>query len=99
MSFESTNAAMLIIATEEFGYFGIDPLGDTWIEGARVQHLWKGRNNIPVVRSRSPDGEIEIWFVSLDWLIKLHPDNTTLQTVRAGLQARVEKDGFEADEW
>ena len=88
----------MIIATEEFGYFGIDPLGDTWIEGARTHNLWKGRSKIPVVRSRSPDGAIEIWFVSLDWLIKLYPNNTLLQTARKVLQARMEKDGFEVDE-
>jgi hypothetical protein len=49
------------------------------------------------VRSRSCDGAIEIWFVSLDWLIKIHPKNTALQTARDVLQARVEKEGFEED--
>src|SRR5271169_14157 len=98
MNLESTNAAMMVIATEEFGYFGIDPLGDTWIEAERVHNLWRGRKSIPTVRSRSSDGTIEIWFVSLDWLIKTHPDNTTLQTARETLQSRMEKDAFEADE-
>jgi hypothetical protein len=95
---ESTNAAMMIIATEELGYFGIDPLGDTWIEAERVHNLWRGRKKIPTVRSRNWDGSIEIWFVSLDWLIKLHPDNVALQTARDVLQMRMEKEGFEADE-
>jgi hypothetical protein len=94
---ESTNAAMLITVTE-FGYFGIDPLGDAWIEATTVCNLWGGRKNIPTVRSRSPDGAIEIWFVSLDWLIKLYPDNIALQIARDGLRVRVEKDGFEEDE-
>jgi hypothetical protein len=97
MNLESTNAAMMVIATEEFGYFGIDPLGDAWIEAERVHSLWRGRKKIPAVRSRSCNGAIEIWFVSLDWLIKIHPKNTALQTARDVLQARVEKEGFEED--
>jgi hypothetical protein len=39
MTSESTNAAMMVIATE-LGYFGIDPLGDTWIEAIQVRNLW-----------------------------------------------------------
>jgi len=98
MNLESTNAAMMVIATEEFGYFGIDPLGDTWIEAERVHNLWRGRKKISAVRSRSSDGTIEIWFVSLDWLIGLHPTEKWLQTAREVLKGRMEKGGFEADE-
>jgi hypothetical protein len=98
MNLESTNAAMMIIVTKEYGYFGIDPLGDTWIEAERVHDLWHGRKKIPAVRSRSCDGKIEIWFVSLDWLIGLYPTEKWLQTARDVLKGRMEKDGFEADD-
>jgi hypothetical protein len=93
---ESTNASMMIIATKEFGHFGIDPLGDTWVEAERVHDLWRGRKKVPSVRSRSPDGKIEIYFVSLDWLIGLYPDEGWLQTARDVLQAQVATHGFEA---
>jgi len=95
---EPTNAPFMVIPTE-FGFFAIDPLEDTFIEASRVHHLWKGRPDIDALRSRGTrDGdEIEIWFVSLDWLIKIHPEMTWLQGARTALRKRIQRDGFEAD--
>jgi hypothetical protein len=95
---ESTNAPMMIIATKEFGHFGIDPLGDTWVEAEWVHDLWRGQKKIPAVRSFGPDRKIETIFVSLDWLIEIYPDKEWLQTARDGLRSRVAIHGFEADE-
>jgi hypothetical protein len=97
---EPTNAALMVIPTE-FGFFPIDPLEDTFTEASRVRHLWKGQPSIDVLRSRGiQDGvEIEIWFVSLDCLIEIHPEMTWLQNTRAILRERVQRDGFEADTW
>src|ERR1700731_2762057 len=87
---EPTNAPLLIIDTE-LGFFGIDPLDDTWIEANAVWPLWKGRGKIPTLRS-SRSGT-EIWFVSLDWLIGIHPKETWLKTAAMTLRKVVEEKG------
>jgi hypothetical protein len=40
---------------------------------------------------------MEIWFVSLDWLIELYPERKLFTETQNGLTERVCKDGFEAD--
>jgi hypothetical protein len=94
VDFEPTNAALMVISTQ-YGFFGIDPLADTWVEGAVVQHLWKGHKDIPVLCSRGSG--IEIWFVSLEWLIRLHPKLTWLVSARTALVDLVREEGFCAD--
>jgi hypothetical protein len=96
LGFEPTNAALMIIDSQTaYGFIAIDPLGDTWIEAGPVIDLWRGKNQIPILRSRG--NGMEIWFVSLDWLIKLYPDSKIFRAARDGLTERVRKDGFEAD--
>jgi hypothetical protein len=89
---ESTNAPLLTIDTE-LGFFGIDTLGDTWVEAQSVFPLWKGRGKIPTLRSSRPGAEI--WFVSLDWLIGVHPKETWLRSGAETLRKLVEEKGFE----
>jgi hypothetical protein len=89
---EPTNAALLIIDTK-FGFFGIDPLEDTWIEAQASRSLWEGKGKIPTLMS-SRDGT-EILFVSLDWLIGIHPQETWLKIAAETLRKIVEKKGFE----
>ena len=96
LDLEPTNAPLMIIDSQTaYGFIAIDPLGDTWIEAKPVINLWRGKGQIPVLRSRG--NGTEIWFVSLDWLIELHPERKLFTDIRNGLTERVRKDGFEAD--
>jgi hypothetical protein len=93
---EPTNAPLMVIDSQtKYGFFAIDPLGDTWIEAAPVIDLWRGQGQIPVLRSRR--AELEIWFVSLDWLIQRYPDIAQLKAAQSALAQRVQEQGFEAD--
>jgi hypothetical protein len=42
--------------------------------------------------------EAEIWFVSLDWLIKIHPSIKWLQTARDVILKLIEERGFVIDD-
>jgi hypothetical protein len=97
LDLEPTNAPLMIIDSQtEYGHLAIDPLGDTWIEAKPViDLLWKGKGQVPVLRSRGAD--VEIWFVSLDWLIELYPDRKLFAEARDSLTQRVRETGFEAD--
>lgn len=96
LDLEPTNAVLMVIDSQTaYGFLAIDPLGDAWIEANPVINLWRGKGQIPVLRSRSKG--MEIWFVSLDWLIELYPTRKLLSDIRNGLAERVRKDGFEAD--
>jgi hypothetical protein len=86
---------MVIDSQTEYGCMAIDPLGDTWIEAGPTINWWRGKDRIPILRSRGNDREI--WFVSLDWLIALYPDHAAFRAARDGLTERVRTDGFEAD--
>jgi hypothetical protein len=92
---EPTNAPLLVIETE-CGLLAIDPFEETYIEAGRVVHLWTGRLDIQLLQSNDNRGSIN--FVSLDWLIKIHPTQTWLKTVSTGIKNRIRVDGFEADD-
>lgn len=96
LDLEPTNAPLMVIDSQTaYGFMAIDPLGDTWIEAKPVINLWRGRGQIPILRSRGKD--MEIWFVSLDWLIELYPERKPFTEIRNTLTQRVRDDGFEAD--
>jgi hypothetical protein len=92
---EPTNAPLLVIETE-YGFVGIDPFDETYVEASKVAHLWEGRTDIQALHSQSVEGSL--MFVSLDWLIKIHPDKEWLSTLAAAIKKRIRADGFEADE-
>jgi hypothetical protein len=97
-TWEPTNAALMIIDSETpYGFIAIDPLGDTWIEARPVLNLCKGRGRVPTLRSCGQG--VEIWFVSLDWLIRIYPDSADFRAARDGLIERVRRDGFESDDF
>jgi hypothetical protein len=92
---EPTNAPFLMIETKN-GLLGIDPFDETFIEAKKVAHLWKGRTDIRALHSQGAGGSF--LFVSIDWLIKIHPKEIWLQTVAVAIRKRIQTDGFEADE-
>jgi hypothetical protein len=95
LDLEPTNAPLMVIDSQTaYGFMAIDPLGDTWIEAKPVIDLWKGKGQIPVLRSRGH--AVEIWFISLDWLIELYPERKLFSDARNALTERVRIDGFEA---
>ncbi len=96
LDLEPTNAPLMVIDSQTaYGFIAIDPLGDTWIEAKPVIDLWKDKGPVPVLRSRGAG--VEIWFVSLDWLIQLYPGRKLFAEVRNILTQRVRETGFEAD--
>lgn len=87
---------ILVIALKNFGHLALDPRqGNTWIEAERVRDLWQGRKKVPSMRSRTPDGKIDIWFVSLDWLVTVCPDKEWLQGARDCMR-NAYRDGYQA---
>jgi hypothetical protein len=97
LDLEPTNAPLMIIDSQTvYGFIAIDPLGDTWIGALPVINWWKGKGQIPVLRSRGKG--IEIWFVSLDWLIQTYPGKKLFEDVRNALTKRVRDDGFASDD-
>jgi hypothetical protein len=76
----------------KYGLLGIDPFGETFIEAKKVAHLWKGKSDIRAFQGEGADGSF--LFVSIDWLVKIHPNEVWLQALAVAIKKRIQEEGF-----